>query len=65
MKRLGGTEPLVLSVSRPALDPATQKDVVVLNVFATWSGCGGVDLYSVSRLADASAVELMSVLVTW
>jgi len=40
---LGGTEPLVLSISRPAI-LSSDSGAAILSVNATWSGCGGVNL---------------------
>ena len=58
---LGGVEPLVLSVSRPALDG--ERSLVVLRVDSTWSGEGGVNLFSVGT--RASDVKLEKVLAFW
>jgi hypothetical protein len=60
VRQLGGVEPLVLSVSRPASGP--NDSFVVLHVHSTWSGCGGVNLY---RVSAANHVELAQVLVFW
>ncbi len=65
VRRLGGVEPLVLSVSRPALSRADGKHFVVLHVQSTWSGCGGVNLFAVESTASGWNVELKDVMVVW
>jgi len=65
VKRLGGIEPLVLSVSRPATAAIYGKPVVILHVQATWSGCGGVDLYSAEQGPKGWILKLENVLVVW
>lgn len=65
VKRLGGVEPLVLSVSRPATAAFYGKPVVTLQVQATWSGCGGVDLYSAEQGPNGWSFRLENVMVVW
>jgi hypothetical protein len=65
VKRLGGVEPLVLSVSRPAIAAFYGKPVVALHVQATWSGCGGVDLYSAEQGQNGWTIKLENVMVVW
>ena len=65
VKRLGGVEPLVLSVSRPATAAFYGKPVVTLHVQATWSGCGGVDLYSAEQGPNGWIIKLENVMVVW
>jgi uncharacterized protein YceK len=65
VRRLGGVEPLVLSVSRPAIHDDRQSASVLLHVLSTWSGCGGVDEFAASRSGDGWVVDLGRVLVVW
>jgi len=65
VKRLGGVEPLVLSVGRPATAAFYGKPVVTLHVLSTWSGCGGVDLYSAEQGPNGWIIKLENVMVVW
>ena len=65
VKRLGGVEPLVISVSRPAAAAFYGKSVVALHIQSTWSGCGGVDLYSAEQGPHGWTVKLENVIVFW
>jgi hypothetical protein len=65
VRRLGGLEPLVLSVSRPAPRERGDGAWVVLHVLSTWSGCGGVNQYRMSHAEGRWVVELEKVLVFW
>ena len=65
VQRLGGTEPLVLSVSRPSLEEGGDKAHVLLHVLSTWSGCGGINQFVAIRSDDSWDVELAKVLVVW
>jgi hypothetical protein len=58
VQRFGGTEPLVLSVSRPSLEEGLQKAHVLLHVLSTWSGCGGINQFVAKRSDDSWDVEL-------
>ena len=62
VRRFGGVEPLVLRVSRPVV--ADGKGLVALHINSTWSGCGGINLYSVGG-KSLDEVELKEVLVVW
>jgi len=65
LKRLGGVEPLVLEVSRPAISSDGEHASIVVTVYAVWTGCGGTNLYSASRLDGRWRLKLSSVLVFW
>jgi len=63
VNRLGGLEPLVLSVSRPSV--ATGDGAVIEHVEATWSGCGGVNLFALEKSGDSWKTSLLEVLAVW
>jgi len=61
--RLGGVEPLVLAVSRPVIVGDTA--LIVEHVHATWSGCGGINLFEAKRTGGTWHTSLKSVLAMW
>jgi len=63
--RLWGKEPLVLSVSRPYLDPAGTEGSILVHVLSTWSGCGGINEFKLERKGGEWRANLRRVLVTW
>ncbi len=65
VKRLGGVEPLVLSVSRPFVADDGQSAVVLLHVNSTWSSDGGVNQFTATRTGGTWRVDLDKVLVIW
>ncbi|GMU64950.1 MAG: hypothetical protein AMXMBFR36_12240 [Acidobacteriota bacterium] len=62
---LGGTEPLVLAFSRPWIAPGGEEAHLVEHVHSTWSGCGGVNLYRLTRSGDSWVPELERVAEFW
>jgi hypothetical protein len=65
VERLGGVEPLVLSVSRPSLEAEGETAHVLLHVLSTWSGCGGINHFVANRSRGGWETELARVLVIW
>jgi hypothetical protein len=65
VQRLGGVEPLVLSVSRPMLEAEGESAHVLLHVLSTWSGCGGINHFVATRSRGVWETELARVLVIW
>ena len=63
VERLGGVEPLVFSISRPVVIGDTA--FIVEHVNATWSGCGGVNLFEAKLSGGTWHATLRSVLVMW
>jgi len=63
VRRLGGIEPLVLSVSRPVI--IGNVAFAALHVNATWYGCGGINLYALTYTEGTWHGQLKSVLMFW
>jgi hypothetical protein len=59
-----GKEPYVFSASRPYIN-RNGTAIVLLTDLATWSGCGGLDIYRVVKKDDTWVVQDWDLLIFW